>query len=445
MTMEIFTIGGYNEVGKNMTCIKVDSEAVILDMGLHMENYINCKGDEDIQKITTAELLHADAIPDDSCLKKWKEFVRLIVPTHAHLDHVGAIPFMSNRYDAPIMCTPFTAEVIKTIVKDEGFKLKNPIKVLNPNSVYRLSKDTQLEFINVTHSTPQTVMAALHTKEGTVLYANDFKFDNYPTLGKKPNYKRLKELGKEGVKLLIVDGTRATREGKTPSESVAKQMLRDVLIATESKGKAVIVTTFSSHLARVKSIIALGKKMNRKVVLLGRSLAKYSQAGEALGIVNFSSDAEIVKYGNQVKKRLKQLSKERRDKYLLIVTGHQGEPEAVLSRIARGEFQYELGQDDHVVFSCSVIPNPTNQANREMLENQLKKYGVRIFKDIHASGHAAKEDLRDLINMVQPEHIIPAHGDFRMLSALTDLALEMGYKLGQNVHIMQDGQMMSLQ
>lgn len=443
MTIEICTVGGYNEVGKNMTAIKYGDEVVILDMGLHMEPYIRYKGHEDGGKLTSSELLRVNAIPNDSAIKEWKKYVKAIVPTHAHLDHVGAIPYLSNKYDADIICTPFTAEVINAIVNDDKFSLKNEIKVMKSNSSIQISKNLKLEFINSTHSTPQTVMAALHTPEGVVLYANDFKFDNYPTLGEKPNFKRLRELGKKGVHTLVVDGTRAKVHGKTPSESVAKEMLRDVMIATESKGKTVIVTTFSSHLARLKSIIEFGKKMNRKVVFLGRSLAKYVEAGEKAGIIKFSKQVEIVKYGKQIKKRLRQLNGERKDKYLLVVTGHQGEPEAVLSRIANHDLPFQLNKEDHVVFSCSVIPAPLNIANRELLEKQLKRSGVRIFKDIHTSGHAAREDLRDLINMVKPKHIIPAHGDFTMISALSDLAIEMDYKLGKSVHIMRNGQRIS--
>ena len=440
MAIEICTVGGYNEVGKNMTAVKIDNEVVILDMGLHLEKYIQYKGDEDVRKLTSSELKRVDAIPNDDAIKDWKKLVKIIIPTHAHLDHVGAIPFMSNKYNAPIVCTPYTAEVIKSIVKDDRFTLKNKIKVLNANSTYKISKSLKLEFINVTHSTPHTVMVALHTPEGIILYANDFKFDNFPTLGKKPEYKRLKEIGKEGVKALVVDGTRAKQQGKTPSESVAKELLRDVLIATESKGKVVLVTTFSSHLARLKSIIEFGKKMNRRIVFLGRSLAKYVYSGEAIGIISFSKDVEIVKYSKQIRKRLRQINEEKRDKYLLVVTGHQGEPDSVLSRIATHDLPFDLQPEDDVVFSCSVIPNALNIANREILENQLRRYKVRIFKDIHTSGHAAREDLRDLINMVRPEHIIPAHGDFTMISALTDLAIEMDYELGKSVHIMQNGQ-----
>lgn len=440
--VEICTVGGYNEVGKNMTAIKVADDVIIMDMGLHMENYVRVKGDEEeFGTINAASLLKASAIPDDRCIDEWRKNVRLIVPTHAHLDHVGAIPYMASKYGVPIVATPFTLEVLKAILRDDKFKIRNQLKVLNPNSTYRINKDMMLEFINVTHSTPQTVIAALHTKEGIFLYANDFKFDSNPILGTKPNFKRLEELGKSGkVKALIVDGTRATRSGKTPSESVAREMLKEVMLDTNSKGGMVIVTTFSSHLARLKSIIEFGKRMNRKIIFLGRSLSKYVEAGEATGIVKFSKEVEIVKYREQIKKRLKQISKDRRDKYLLVVTGHQGEPQSVLARMIKHELPFDFYPEDHVIFSCSVIPNPSNIANRELMEKDLKDFRIRMFKDIHTSGHASKEDLRDLITLVKPKHIIPAHGDFTMISALADLATEMGYRMGENVHIMKDGQ-----
>lgn len=443
--IEICAIGGYNEIGKNMTAVRVDDEVVIIDMGLHLDNYIKYteEEEEDIVEISANELTKAGAIPDDSVIKEWKDKVTAIIPTHAHLDHVGALIFLSNKYRAPILCTPFTAEVIKAISKDEKIKLKNDMKVLNVNSIYWISDKIKIEFINMTHSTPQTVMVAVHTPEGIVLYANDFKFDNHPTLGKKPNYNKLEELGKNGVKVLVCDCTRAKQPIKTPSELVAKEMLRDVMLGVNSRNKAVIVTTFASHLARLKSIIEFGKKMNRKIVFLGRSLAKYTQAGEKIKIINFSKDVEIVKFGKQIKRKVKKIEKDGREKYLLVVTGHQGEPKSTLSKMVNGEIPFRFNSEDHVIFSCTVIPSEINIRNRAEVEKRLREYGVRIFRDIHASGHASREDLRDLINFVTPEHIIPAHGEEEMKQALVDLAIEKGYKKGETVHFLHDGDKMS--
>jgi ribonuclease J len=226
-----------------------------------------------------------------------------------------------------------------------------------------------------------------------------------------------------------------------PSESVAKEMLRDVILGTESEKNAIVISTFSSHLARLKSIIEFGKKLHRKILFLGRSLHKYVTAGEDIGIVNFSKDVEIVKYGKHIRKKLKLVEKNRQ-KYLLVVTGHQGEPKATLSKMAKGTLKFNFKPEDHIVFSCKVIPTPTNIENRERLENDLKRFKVRIFKDIHVSGHAAREDLRDLINLVKPNHIIPAHGELKMTSALVNLATQMGYS--KNVHLMQNGQHIKL-
>ncbi len=446
MAIEICTVGGYNEVGKNMTAIKVDDEVVIIDMGLHLDPYIKYTDDEDLNKeINAKTLTKIGAIPDLKPINQWRKQVVAVVPTHAHLDHVGAIPYLSNKFDADIICTPFTAEVIKAICRDEKIKLENDIRVLNPNSSVNVSKNIKIEFINITHSTPQVVMVLVHTPYGKILYGNDFKFDDHPVIGKKPNYDKLKQIGKEGdVIALIVDSTYSRDARKTPSEKVAREMLHDVMLSIESEGKAVIVTTFSSHLARLQSIIDYGKKMKRKIVFLGRSLGKYVTAAENIDLVKFTKDVRLARFRKQVNKELRRIAKDP-SKYLIVCTGHQGEPKAVLSRIANGEFDFKLSKGDIVIFSCTVIPTALNQSNREVLEQNLKREGARIFKDIHVSGHAAKEDLRDLINMVKPEHIIPAHGDINMASALSQLAIEMDYRLGEDVHIMQNGQFLTIE
>jgi len=442
MPIEIYTLGGYNEVGKNCTAIKVDNEVVICDMGIHLESYIKYTEDEDILAISPLRLTEVGAIPDIAPIKDLRNKVKAIIPTHAHLDHVGAIPFLASKFRAPIFCTPLTVAVIRAILRDEKMTIPNKIKTLSPNSQYKLSKNIKIEFINMTHSIPQTAMLALHTKYGVILYANDFKFDSTPTLGKKPNFKRLKDLGEKGIFALICDSTYAPLRAKTPSESVAKEMLKEVMLGTESTGKLVAITTFSSHLARLKSIIEFGKQMNRKIIFLGRSLAKYVYAGQDTNLINFEKDAKILRYRKQISGKLKEVNKNR-GKYLLVVTGHQGEPKAVLSRISRKEYPFEFKPEDHVIFSTSVIPTEINIKNREKLETALKNQGVRIFRDVHVSGHAAREDLRDLINITNPKHIIPAHGNPEMKEALADLAFEMRYKPG-NVHLSQDGQKITL-
>jgi ribonuclease J len=439
--IEITAVGGYEEVGKNCTAINIDGTVIICDMGLHLEHYINFteSDEEDVLKVSGSALMKVGAVPDISIIDNIKKQVKAIIPTHAHLDHVGAIPFLSNRFSCDIFCTPFTAAVLRTILKDDEIELKNTIKVLNVNSIYHLTDEIKIEFINMTHSTPQTIMLAIHTKYGIIIYANDFKFDSTPIIGKKANIARLKELGKHGVLALICDSLYAENSVKTPSESVAQEMLKEVLLGTESNDNLILVTTFSSHLARLKSIIEIGRKLNRKIVLLGRSLAKYVHAGEDIGIIKFSDKVEIVKYGNKVGKKLIHLNDEKRKKYLLVVTGHQGEPKAVLSKIVDSHYNFKLKPGDHVVFSCKTIPTKTNLGNRDHLEKKLHSLGVRVFKDIHVSGHAGREDLRDLVKITKPKNILPAHGDIKMMKAMEVLAFEEGFEQKQ-IHLLRNGQ-----
>jgi ribonuclease J len=438
MTIEIKSIGGYSEIGKNMTAIRIDDEVVLCDMGIHLENYIAINEDDDVANIPLQTLIEKKAVPNISDLKDWKEKVKAIVPTHAHLDHIGAIPFMAREFDAPIICTPFTSAVLKRIIEDTKIPFENQIKVLNANSSIKISEKITIEFISITHSTPQTVIIAIHTPYGKICYANDFKLDNYPIVGTKVNFKRLKQLGKNGnVLCLIIDSLYADNYKKTPSESVAREMLKDVLLGTNSEGKAIIVTTFSSQIARLKSIVDFGKRMNRKIVFLGRSLSRYVYAAEEIGLVNFSKEVELIPYSSKIKPKFNKIIKEGTDKYLIVVTGHQGEPKSVLTRMANGDFDFMPG--DHVIFSTSVIPSPINIKNREVLENKLQRRNVRIFTDIHVSGHAAREDQRDLIEMLKPKHIIPAHSDVPRIKKLLELALEIGYK-EENVHILKNNE-----
>ncbi len=426
--IEICTVGGYDEVGRNMTAIKVDNEVVILDMGVFMDKYIPFNNAlEEGMSLNPNELIRAGAVPDINLISDWQKMVKAIVLSHGHLDHVAGIPYLADRFKAPLICTEYTAEVIKAIASDQKLKLSNRIKVLNPNSSIKLTNSIKIEFIQATHSIPQTVMIALHTKYGTIVYTNDFKFDNSPILGKKPNYERLRELGKQGVLAVFMDSIYSSDAKKTPSEAVAREMLKEVMLGTESEGKLVIVTTFSSHIARLKSAVEFGGLMKRKIIFLGRSLSKYIGAAENINLVDFSKKGEVVRFSSMIKSKLKEVEKKGRQKYLLIVTGHQGEPGSVLQKIISGKLGFRIGYEDLVIFSCTVIPTEINRKNREDLEKALRAKGVRIFRDLHVSGHGAREDERDLLNMLKPKYIIPSHGPREMVKGAAELAQEMGY------------------
>ena len=284
--MEIFTIGGFNEVGKNMTAVKIGEDVILFDAGLYLPPIVEL---EEREKLYNEKKLRSiGAIPEDIVLDKLglRNKVRALLVGHAHLDHVGAVPYIAPRYNADVVGTPFTTEVLKSIMKDENTVIPNKIKTVQPNSSYTIQgkKNYEVEFINVTHSTIQCSLMALHTPEGIILYANDFKFDNNPILGKKPEYDRIREIGKLGVKAMIVDSLYADDDRKTPSEKIARGLLEDVLLTTNNENSCIFVTTFSSHIARLKSIVDFGKELGREIVFLGRSLNKYVSAAKAVKI-----------------------------------------------------------------------------------------------------------------------------------------------------------------
>lgn len=443
--IKLHAIGGYDEVGRNMTALELDKDVFIFDCGLFLPPIVEMEDSLKKAAYTEKMLRSIDAVPNDLILDKHgiNSKVRALLITHAHLDHVGAVPFLAGRYSgAEIAGTPFTIEVLKILMKENESKIKNPLRVVSPNSSFKNGK-YKIEFINMTHSTIQTAMIAVHTEKGVVLYANDFKFDNFPILGKKPNYERLTELGKEGVLALIVDSLYSGDERKTPSEKIARDLLEDVMLGTNNKDGCIVITTFSSHIARLKSIVDFGKQLNRKILFLGRSLHKYVGAASKLQLAPFMKDIEMVTYSNQIKRKLKQIEKER-NKWLIVCTGHQGEPNSVLDRLSRDYWPFTFSAKDHVIFSSRIIPSEINIANRNMLEKRLKERGVRIFTDVHTSGHCGREDLRDLLTMVKPKNIIPAHGDMTKRTPLAELASEMGYELEKNIHLLQNGQVLKL-
>ncbi|HLC53181.1 MAG TPA: MBL fold metallo-hydrolase RNA specificity domain-containing protein [Candidatus Nanoarchaeia archaeon] len=443
--MKIHAIGGYNEVGKNMTALEIGNDVILFDAGLYLPAIV---GVTEREKVPTEKGMRAlGALPDDLYLDKHglREKVRALAVSHAHLDHVGGVPYVAERYRAPVLGTPFTTEVLKILMADSSQKISNRIITVNPDASYTIkgNKDYKMEFVNMTHSTIQSAMIAVHTPEGIVLYANDYKLDNSPVFGNKPNYRRIKELAKIGVKALIVDCLYAPDDRKTPSEKIAKGLLEDVFFTTDNQNKGMIVTTFSSHIARLKTITELGKRLNRRVIFLGRSLSKYVTAASNIGQAPFRKDIQLLTYKRHMEKVLKRINKDKKH-YLIVCTGHQGEPGSILDRISRGQFPLTLSPEDHIIFSSKTIPTPINEANRSELEKRLRKHHVRIFDSVHVSGHGGREDLRDLIKLTNPQHIIPSHGDISKLSAGAKLAEEMGYILNKTVHVISNGTMVDL-
>lgn len=368
------------------------------------------------------------------------------MPSHAHLDHIGAYPYISYRYNAPIVSTPFTISVLKTLIEDGKSTIPNKMIPIQPNKSFVVKgkkRNYEVEFINMTHSTPQTSMIAVHTPEGVIVYANDFKLDNTPVLGLPPNYDALKRIAKEGVKALVIDSLYSYDDRKTPSEKIARAMVEEVLLTIDNRNSAIFISTFSSHIARLKSIVDYAKKLNRKIYFIGRSLKKYNSAAMESGLCPYKKDIYMGSYKNQVQSILKKVAKDRKNS-LVVCTGHQGEPGSVMERLSRKQLPFDFQHNDNIIFSSKTIPVPVNIANKEQMDKRFKKLGVRIFDNVHVSGHAGREDSRDLISMLNPEHVIPSHGPISITTPMIELAQELGYRAGKNVHLMQNGQGLKL-
>jgi ribonuclease J len=437
--IEILPIGGLGEVGKNMTAIGIGGKYIIVDMGVRLDAILNYE-DAELGSMSRAELIAINAIPDDAKLRG--RDVRAIVLTHGHMDHIGAIGKLANAYDAPIYGTPFTIELTKNLIREERKrKLKNKLKTVAPGGIVEVG-DIRLEFIKATHSILQTALIAVSGGDGSVLFASDFKLDDQPLLGERTDYKRLRRLGKRGVLAACVGAIRVDEPGPTPSEAHARNMLREVMEkAADAKG-AVLVTTFSSHIVRIKSIVDISFEIGRTPILLGRSLRNYTEAAKKLDLVDFPPELRIHGRGNAVKNVLREVDKFRSD-YVLVVTGHQGEPTALLTRIADGQLPFKISQEDEVIFSSSIIPNPINESNRKILETKLKAQGAHIYRNVHVSGHAGRKDTIEFLKMIKAEHLIPCHGTQDKLEAMMDIGYDIGYSDDQ-LHLLQNGRALKL-
>jgi ribonuclease J len=442
--MKIHAIGGYSEFGRNMTAITIGDETVIFECGISVDQIIRLQSQgHDPQEMPAKALYEAEVIPDDRAFfKKYGKQVKAIIIDHAHLDHVAAIDKIAEKYNVPIIGTAFTLEIIKQKISKKS-KLPRKLVQLNAKSTYKISDKISVEFIYATHSIPQTVMSCLHTPEGKVLYAVDFKFDEHPVLGQKTDYARLRELGKQGIKVLITDTTRIDRDGRTYSESLVKDMFEDTFSFISTKNRAIITTTFASHIARLTTLVGIAKKMKRIPILLGRSMYNYVTAAENIGLVSISKKA-IVVHPRETRKYLRQIEKNGKEKYFMIMTGHQGEPNSMLVRISQDIMDFKILPDDIIVFCSETIPSPVNEANRNLLVKNLKNRGARIFDEVHVSGHVAREDMREFLKIIKPQHYIPTHGGLLKLSSAIKLANELGYELGKDAHLLQDGQELDL-
>ncbi|WIV67702.1 ribonuclease J [Natrialbaceae archaeon AArc-T1-2] len=448
MEIEIATIGGYEEVGRQMTAVRAGDDVVIFDMGLNLSQVL-IHDNVETERMHSLDLIDMGAIPDDRVMSDLEGDVQAIVPTHGHLDHIGAISKLAHRYNAPIVATPFTIELVKQQIEGEQkFGVENDLIKMDAGETMSIGDSGQvdLEFVNVTHSIIDAINPVLHTPEGAIVYGLDKRMDHSPVIGDPIDMKRFREIGREGNGVLcyIEDCTNANKKGRTPSENVAREHLRDVLYSMEDYDGGIVATTFSSHIARVTSLVEFAKDIGRQPVLLGRSMEKYSGTAERLDFVDFPSDLGMFGHRKSVDRTFKRIMNEGKENFLPVVTGHQGEPRAMLTRMARGETPYELDDGDKVVFSARVIPEPTNEGQRYQAEKLLGMQGARIYDDIHVSGHLNQEGHYTMLDALKPQHIIPAHQDLKGLSGYVNLCEDEGYRMGRDLHVSRNGNLIQL-
>lgn len=444
MEIEIATVGGYEEIGRQMTAVRAGDDVVVFDMGLHLSEVL-LHDNVETEHMHSLDLIDLGAIPDDRVMSEIDGEVQAIVPTHGHLDHIGALSKLGHRYDAPIVGTDFTIELVKKqITQESKFDVDNDLVTMNHGETMDIGDDVELEFVNVTHSTPQAINPVVHTPEGAIVYGLDKRLDPDPVVGEPFDMERFKEIGEEGVLAYFEDCTNAGEMGRTSSEQVARKELQDLLYRLRNFDGGIIATTFASHVARVKSIVEFARDIGREPILLGRSMKKYNSIADKLDIVEFTDGLEMQGHTGGVEEAFERIMGEGKGDYLPIVTGHQGEPYAMLTRMSRDELTYDFEQGDKVIFSARTIPQPINEGQKHQVVQLLQKQGVRVYDDVHVSGHLRQEGHYEMLNALKPDNVIPAHNSMEGVGPYVNLAENQGYDVGEDLHVCRNGDTIKL-
>ena len=400
--VKIVPLGGLNEIGKNITAIEYKDDIVVIDCGLRFP-------DEDMFGIDIV-------IPDVSYLIKNQDRIRGIFLTHAHEDHIGALPYVLKQINVPIYGTKLTIGIVETKLKEHGLLASTEINVVKPRDIIKLDS-VSVEFIKTNHSIPGSVAIAVHTPLGVVLHTGDFKIDYTPIDGEQTDFGRFAELGKKGVLVMMADSTNVERAGYTMSERTVGESFKKLFASAEGR---IIVATFASNVHRVQQIITAAEMYGRKVSVSGRSMENIVGVATELGYLEFKEDTLI---------SIDQVSKYPSNKVVLITTGSQGEPMSALARMAASEHRkINIIEGDTVIISASPIPGNEKLVSRVI--NQLFKKGAEVIyeslAEVHVSGHACQEELKLMQTIVKPKFFMPVHGEYRHLKQHAELACKVG-------------------
>jgi ribonuclease J len=412
--LRIVPLGGLGEVGKNMTVFEYGRNILVIDAGVMFpEN----------------DMLGIDfIIPDFGYLMDKKELVRGIIATHGHEDHIGGLPYVLKEINAPIYATRLTRGLIEVKLRDHRLLGQTTIHTIEAGEKINIGP-FGIEFYHVCHSIPDGVGLGISTPLGLVVHSGDYKFDHTPVDGWPTDFAKLAEFAGRGVLALLSDSTNAERHGWTPSERSVEDAFEQVF--QEAPGR-VIVATFASLISRIQQVLNVAQRHGRKVAIAGHSMTENVKIAQKLGYLNVPTDLILP---------LNHVSDFPPSKVAIMATGTQGEPSAVLGRLATGRHRHiNVQQGDTVVMSAHPIPGNEELVHR--IINRLLQRGAHVLYDsiapVHVSGHASREEQKLLLNVIRPEYFVPIHGELRHLHQHAAMARELGIS-AQNIAVVENG------
>lgn len=413
----VIFLGGLGEVGRNMLAIEAEGRILIIDCGLSFPN---------------DEMLGVDLVlPDFSYVVERKDRVEAIVLTHGHEDHVGALSWLLPDVQVPVYGTPLTLGIARRRLDEFG--VDADFREIGAPGELRLGP-FDLRFVAVSHSIPDAIAIGITTKDGRIFYTGDFKLDETPIDGRSTDEAAIGELAAEGIDLLLSDSTNAERPGRTPSERIVGETLREIFAKATGR---IIVACFASNLHRLQQVCEIAEEMDRRIAFVGRSMVNNVEVGRELGHLKLR-DPSIIE--------IDQLSKAKAKNTVVCCTGSQGEPLSALSLISAGEHKsVHISPGDTVILSASPIPGNESAVHRVI--NGLYKAGADVYhtgsSTVHVSGHAAQEELLHMIRLAKPRHFVPVHGEYRQLALHRNLAESAGIS-GDRISIVEDGDVLEL-
>ncbi|SDN42621.1 ribonuclease J [Paenibacillus sp. yr247] len=419
--LSVFSLGGINEIGKNMYVVQYENDIIVIDCG---------------SKFPDESLLGIDLIvPDITYLLENSDKVRALIITHGHEDHIGGIPYIRRQLNMPIFATRLTLGLIEGKLREAGLLADTELMEIDSNSKIELGNITST-FFKTNHSIPDCLGVVFHTPEGTVVHTGDFKFDLTPVNNQYPDIHKMAEIGQKGVLLLLSESTNAERPGFTPSESNVGKHIEEAFHKAKQK---VFIATFASNVHRLQQVIDAAEATNRKLALLGRSMVNVVRIASELGYLTVP-EGMLVEAG--------EVDRLPSDRIAILCTGSQGEPMAALSRLSRSNYrQVEIMRGDTVILSSSPIPG--NERNVSRTVDNLFSLGAEVIygsssvTGMHVSGHGSQEELKLMLTLMKPRYFIPIHGEFRMLHQHRKLAEAVGIDPA-NIFILNNGDVVDI-